>query len=197
LAATIVALPGETSAPDAIESAVLALAAIFPPEHREFAARVQAVTVLHDELRERAGLEYAGYATSMRTALIGRGTPEVTSAVAPELGLLAFRTGLERWVDLTSDDSLDALVSEALAEVLAAGRDLKLAGTAGGRAASLNDEHSCVSIGKLGSDPPFTPVSSRGGSGRGGLGRVQDGVPDHLGRLSSLLKSASPAGSAG
>lgn len=117
MAAAIVGAPAAASPLRAVEGALLALGETFPVERRAFAARVQAVTASHDELRERAGLKYAGYVRAMRTALIDRGVPETTAAVAADLGLLAFRTAFQRWTDSEDDATLEALVSAALREV--------------------------------------------------------------------------------
>lgn len=117
MAEAIASAPATASPLRAVEAALLALAETFPLERREFAARVQAVTATHDELQERAGLKYAGYAASMRTALVDRGVPETTAAVAADLGLLAFRTAFARWTDGDDDATLEALVSTALREV--------------------------------------------------------------------------------
>lgn len=117
LAGAIASATATATPLQAVEAALLALAETFPPARRVFVARVQAVTASHDELRERAGLKYAGYVRAMRTALVDRGIPETTAAVAADLGLLAFRTAFQRWTDYDGDSSLAELVGATLSEV--------------------------------------------------------------------------------
>ena len=124
MARAIASAPATATPLHAVQAALLALAETFPAERRAFAARVQAVTAAHDELRERAGLKHAGYLEAMRTALIDRGVPETTAAVAADLGLLAFHTAFQRWTDSAVDPSLAGLVDRALGEVHAASLSL-------------------------------------------------------------------------
>jgi AcrR family transcriptional regulator len=124
LAEQIAAVPAPTTPLRAVEAALVALASTFPPDRRAFAARVQTVTVSHDELQERSGLKYAGYVTAMRTALAARDVPDMTAAVAADLGLLAFRTAFTRWTESDAGPTLEDLVREALGEIVAASSSL-------------------------------------------------------------------------
>lgn len=128
LAEAIASTPATATPLQAVQTALMALAGTFPLARRPVAARVQAVTASHDELRERAGLKYAGYVRAMRTALIDRGVPDTTAAVAADLGLLAFRTAFQRWTDSQDDSSLVELVGAALGEVHAASLSLDTSG---------------------------------------------------------------------
>jgi AcrR family transcriptional regulator len=128
LAETIAHTTATATPLQAVQTALTALARTFPLARRPFAARVEAVAASNDELRERAGLKYAGYVRAMRTALIDRGVPQTTAAVAADLGLLAFRTAFQRWTDSHDDSSLAELVGAALGEVHTASLSLDASG---------------------------------------------------------------------
>jgi AcrR family transcriptional regulator len=120
MAEAIASTPATATPLQAVEAALLALAEMFPLARRAFTARVQAVIASHDELRERAGLKYAGYDRAMQTALIDRGVPVTTAAVAADLALLAFRTAFQRWTDREDNSTLSELVGAAPGDVHAA-----------------------------------------------------------------------------
>jgi AcrR family transcriptional regulator len=92
----------------------------FTPGRREFGARRRAVIAAHPELQEREALKGLGLIASMTDALKRRGVPDLTSAVAAELGALAWKIAYERWSDPAGHDDFVDVARRALSEVRAA-----------------------------------------------------------------------------
>jgi AcrR family transcriptional regulator len=117
---------GAAAAPDratplqAVAAALDALAASFPDERREFAARLRPVIAGNSELRERAALKRAGLAETLSEALEKRGVPELTAGLAAELGMRAFDRAFAQWADPASQQPLTELTARALDELRAA-----------------------------------------------------------------------------
>src|SRR5215470_4580637 len=65
--------------------------------NRELAPRLKAAVAASAELQERDALKSVGLAAAMTTALVARGVPDSTAAVAGELGVLAFKRGYAEW----------------------------------------------------------------------------------------------------
>jgi hypothetical protein len=74
------------------------------PVSRELAPRLKAAVAASAELQERDALKSVGLAAAMTTALVARGVPNPTAALAGELGVLAFKRGYAEW----SEDDRDA-----------------------------------------------------------------------------------------
>src|SRR5262245_13290075 len=64
---------------------------------RELAPRLKAAVAASAELQERDALKSVSLAAAMTTALVGRGVPGATAALAGELGVLAFKRGYAEW----------------------------------------------------------------------------------------------------
>ncbi|MFI5714330.1 TetR/AcrR family transcriptional regulator [Nocardia sp. NPDC051750] len=96
------------------------------PASRELAPRLKAAVAASSELRERDALKSVGLAAAMTTALVARGVPAVTAALASELGVLAFKRGYAEWAegDRAGDDDLAGYVLTALNELRAASASL-------------------------------------------------------------------------
>jgi AcrR family transcriptional regulator len=96
------------------------------PASRELAPRLKAAVAASSELRERDALKSVGLAAAMTTALVARGVPDVTAALASELGVLAFKRGYAEWAegDRAGDDDLAGYVLAALDELRAASASL-------------------------------------------------------------------------
>lgn len=93
---------------------------VFAPARREFSARRRAVIAANPELQEREALKGLGLTASMTGALSRRGVPDLTSCVAAELGMLAWKIAYERWSDTANDDDFSEVARRALSEVRAA-----------------------------------------------------------------------------
>ena len=74
------------------------------------------------ELRERDALKSVSLAAAMTTALVARGVPDPTAALASELGVLAFKRGYAEWSegDRDAKDELAGYVLTALDKLRAA-----------------------------------------------------------------------------
>jgi hypothetical protein len=93
---------------------------------RELVPRLKAAVAASSELQERDALKSVSLAASMTTALVARGVPGPTAALASELGVLAFKRGYARWSQGDSDakDELAGYILAALAELRAASASL-------------------------------------------------------------------------
>ncbi|MEV6793894.1 helix-turn-helix domain-containing protein [Streptomyces sp. NPDC051320] len=96
------------------------------PMNRELAPRVKAAVAASAELQERDALKSVSLAAAMTTALIVRGVPDPTAALAGELGVLAFKRGFSAWSegDRGPTDELAGYVLAALDELRAASASL-------------------------------------------------------------------------
>ena len=61
--------------------------------NRELGPRLKVAVAAGTEFLERDALESVSLATAMTTALLARGVPDSTAALAGELGFLAFKRG--------------------------------------------------------------------------------------------------------
>ena len=125
LADAVADAPEDATPLEMVEAALGALAATQPPERHAFNARWRAVVDVHSELQEREALKYVGYLAAINDALRRRSIPEVTAAVAADLGILAFRIAFTRWAQSTPPPPLPELVHATLAEMHAAGTTLR------------------------------------------------------------------------
>ena len=93
------------------------------PINRELGPRLKAAIAASAELQERDALKSVGLAAAMTAALVARGVPETTAALAGELGVLAFKRGYAAWVE---DDRVDlgTLTRTALHELREASASL-------------------------------------------------------------------------
>ncbi|MFJ4479523.1 TetR/AcrR family transcriptional regulator [Streptomyces xanthochromogenes] len=96
------------------------------PMNRELAPRVRAAIAACTELQERDALKTVSLTAAMTTALVARGLPEATAAVASELGILAFKRGFAEWSegDRDGQDELAGYVLAALDELRVASASL-------------------------------------------------------------------------
>jgi AcrR family transcriptional regulator len=81
-----------------------ATAMTISPVSRELAPRLQAAVAASAELRERDVLKTVGLAAAMTQALLARGVPEPTAALAGELGVLAFKRGYADWSEADHEE---------------------------------------------------------------------------------------------
>jgi len=74
---------------------------------REFAPRLKAAVAASTELQERDALKSVSLAAAMTSALIARGVPDPTAALAGELGVLAFKRGFAQWSESDRESTAD------------------------------------------------------------------------------------------
>jgi AcrR family transcriptional regulator len=94
------------------------------PMNRELGPRLKAAVAASTELQERDALKSVSLAAAITTALIARGVPTPTAALAGELGVLAFKRGYAEWSE--SNQNPNAQLSQY---TLAALNDLRAATT--------------------------------------------------------------------
>jgi AcrR family transcriptional regulator len=97
------------AAPDAtvtgcLRAAFTAADAAMTPRQRAKAAKRVLVVAANGELQERGLLKHARIARSVSAALRTRGTDELTARLGAEVGMLAFRIAVERWMKANDDD---------------------------------------------------------------------------------------------
>ncbi len=96
------------------------------PINRELAPRLKAAVAASTELQERDALKSVSLAAAMTTALVARGVPDPTAALAGELGVLAFKRGYAQWseADPEAKEDLAGYVLAALDELRKASASL-------------------------------------------------------------------------
>ncbi|MFD5826148.1 TetR/AcrR family transcriptional regulator [Lentzea sp. NPDC060358] len=99
LAEGIAEAPDGASPLEAVASGLDRASTAMGPMSRELAPRLKAAVAASAELRERDALKSVSLAAAMTTALVARGVPDPTAALASELGLLAFKRGYAQWSD--------------------------------------------------------------------------------------------------
>ena len=124
LAAGIAEAPADASPLEAVAAGLERASTAMSPASRDFAPRLKAAIAANAELQQRDALKSVSLAAAMSGALIARGVPDATAAVASELGLLAFKRGYASWAESDRDNPV------ALAQFrLAALHELRAAST--------------------------------------------------------------------
>jgi AcrR family transcriptional regulator len=118
IVAAVASAPESASALDAI-AAGLTVAAEALQERREFASRRQRIIAATPELQEREVSKLVSWARALAEALLGRGVAEPVARLAGEIGIAAFRTAFERWIDADSARSFPQVMNEALGQLRA------------------------------------------------------------------------------
>jgi AcrR family transcriptional regulator len=90
--------------------------------NRDLAPRLRAAVAASAELQERDALKSVSLAAAMTQALVARGVPDPTAALAGELGVLAFKRGFAAWSagGRGAEDDLAGHALAALEELRAA-----------------------------------------------------------------------------
>ena len=65
--------------------------------NRDLGPRLKAAVAASAELQERDALKSVSLTAAMTAALVARGVPDPTAALAGELGVLAFKRGFAQW----------------------------------------------------------------------------------------------------
>ncbi|MFJ6569295.1 TetR/AcrR family transcriptional regulator [Streptomyces sp. NPDC091292] len=118
--------PDSASPLEAVAAGLQRAAGAMGPMNRELAPRLKAAVAASTELQERDALKTVSLAAAMTTALIARGIPDPTAALAGELGVLAFKRGFAEWSesDRGTEDGLAGYALAALDELRAASASL-------------------------------------------------------------------------
>ena len=126
LAEGIAEAPRDASPLEAVAAGLERASTAMSPIARELAPRLKAAVAASAELRERDALKTVSLAAAMTTALVARGVPGPTAALAGELGVLAFKRGHAEWSEGERDgkDELAGYVLAALDELRAASASL-------------------------------------------------------------------------
>jgi len=122
LAAGIAEAPGNASPLEAVAAGLERASTSMSPVSRELAPRLKAAVAASAELQQRDALKSVSLAAAMTAALVARGVPDPTAALASELGVLAFKRGYAGWSegDRDTKDELAGHILAALDELRAA-----------------------------------------------------------------------------
>lgn len=101
---------------DAVAAGLVRASGMMGPGARELAPRLKAAIAASAELQERHALKNATLGDAMATALVARGVPEPISALAAELGVLAFGRAYAAWTQ--ADDELEGGLAEYALDAL-------------------------------------------------------------------------------
>ncbi|MEU9048355.1 MULTISPECIES: helix-turn-helix domain-containing protein [unclassified Kitasatospora] len=126
LAEGIADAPCDASPLEAVAAGLQRASTAMGPGSRELAPRLKAAVAASTELQERDALKTVSLAAAMTTALLARGVPGPTAALAGELGVLAFKRGYAEWAeeDRGPGDGLAECALAALNELRAASASL-------------------------------------------------------------------------
>ena len=126
LAEGIAEAPADASPLEAVAAGLERASNAMGPMNRELAPRLKAAVAASTELQERDALKSVSLAAAMAGALVARGLPDPTAALAAELGVLAFRRGFAVWSEgeREADEGLARHALAALDELRAASASL-------------------------------------------------------------------------
>jgi AcrR family transcriptional regulator len=126
LAEGIAEAPDDASPLEAVAAGLERAANAMGSMNRELAPRLKAAVAASAELQERDALKSVSLAAAMAGALVARGLPDPTAALASELGVLAFKRGFAEWSegDRDAEDALAGYTLAALDELRAASASL-------------------------------------------------------------------------
>lgn len=118
--------PGDATPLEAVAAGLERASNAMGPMNRELGPRLKAAIAASTELQERDALKTVSLAAAMAGALIARGVPDPTAALASELGVLAFKRGFAAWAEGERDDEsgLAPHTLAALSELRAASASL-------------------------------------------------------------------------
>jgi AcrR family transcriptional regulator len=123
------------AAPDAtltecLRAAFGAAGVAMTPRQRARAAQRVRVVAANTEVQERGLLKHARIARSISAALRARGTDELTARLGAEVGMLAFRIAVERWIQADDDEPFALHAAAALSELRKRAAELDSSGSA-------------------------------------------------------------------
>ncbi|MBM9504033.1 TetR/AcrR family transcriptional regulator [Actinacidiphila acididurans] len=100
-----------------LQAAFAAAEPAMTPQRRAEAAKRVLVVAANSELQERGLLKHARIARSISAALRERGTDELTARLGAEVGMLAFRVAVERWMTADQDEPFPLHAAAALSDL--------------------------------------------------------------------------------
>src|SRR3954464_9972138 len=119
LAEGIADAPADASPLQAVAAGLERASSAMGAMSRELAPRLRAAVAASAELQERDALKSVSLAAAMTVALVARGVPDPTAALASELGVLAFKRGYAEWSegDRAPEGGFAAYLLKALDEL--------------------------------------------------------------------------------
>jgi AcrR family transcriptional regulator len=102
---------------ECLQAALAAAGAAMTPQQRAKAAQRVLVVAANTEVQERGLLKHARIAASIIAALRDRGVDELTARLGTEVGMLAFRVAVERWMESAGDEPFALHAAAALREL--------------------------------------------------------------------------------
>jgi AcrR family transcriptional regulator len=102
---------------ECLQAAFAAAEAAMTPQQRAKAAQRVLVVAANTEVQERGLLKHARIAGSISAALLARGEDELTARLAAEVGMLAFRIAVQRWMESDNDEPFAPHAAAALSEL--------------------------------------------------------------------------------
>jgi hypothetical protein len=102
---------------DCLQAALAAAEAAMTPQQRAKAAQRVLVVAANTEVQERGLLKHARIAGSISAALRARGADELTARLGAEVGMLAFRIAVERWMESDDDEPFPLHAAAALSDL--------------------------------------------------------------------------------
>ena len=102
---------------ECLQAALTAADAAMTPQQRAKAAKRVLVVAANTELQERGLLKHARIARSISAALRARGADDLTARLGAEVGMLAFRVAVERWMEPDDDEPFGVHAAAALSEL--------------------------------------------------------------------------------
>jgi AcrR family transcriptional regulator len=126
LAEGIAEAPGGAGPLKAVAAGLERASSAMGSMNRELAPRLKAAVAASVELQERDTLKSVSLGAAMTAALVARGVPGPTAALAGEFGLLAFKRGFAEWTegDRGGEEDLAGYVLAALDELREASASL-------------------------------------------------------------------------
>src|SRR5262245_12131636 len=117
LAEGIAEAPAGATPLEAVAAGLERASSTMGPINRELAPRLKAAVAASTELQERDALKSVSLAAAMTAALVARGVPDSTAALAGELGVLAFKRAFAQWSEGDGTDDLAGYAVAALNEL--------------------------------------------------------------------------------
>jgi AcrR family transcriptional regulator len=118
------AAPAEATPTECLQAAFAAAEVAMTQRQRAKAAKRVLVVAANSELQERGLLKHARIARSISAALRMRGADELTARLAAEVGMLAFRIAVERWMEAGNDEPFPLQAAAALQDLQARAAEL-------------------------------------------------------------------------
>lgn len=114
--------PADAAPLDAVAAGLERASTAMGPMNRELAPRLKAAIAASTELQERDALKSVSLAAAMTAALVARGVPDPTAALAGELGVLAFKRAYAEWSEAarSAENDLAQYTQKALNDLRAA-----------------------------------------------------------------------------